>query len=117
MEQDGGHCGLLVKSTCRRNTHFNESEDWKIPGRVDMDSDGSGCEVIFLNRVLRIVRSGNRPSFEIEGDPRHVGIVVSELGLASEKTKTMDTLENREGEADCLLHCCCLVRMTRTWTF
>ena len=42
---------------------------------------------MFLNRVLRIVHSENRRSFEI---------ILSELGLTSDKTKTVDTPENRE---------------------
>ena len=66
-----------------------------------MDSDESGCEVIFLNRVLRIVHPENRPSFEIEGDCRNAEIIVSELGLRSEKTKTVDTPENRDGMESC----------------
>ena len=67
----------------------------KITGRLCMDNDGSQSEVIFFNRVLRIVHSVNRPSFEIEGDPRRAEIIVSEE-LISE-THTVDTSEHREG--------------------
>ena len=66
-----------------------------------MSNDGSESEVIFFSRMLRTVHSDNRPSFEVESDPRHADIIVSELGLTSEKIKTVDTPENREGMESC----------------
>ena len=64
-----------------------------------MSNNGSGSKVILLNRVLRIVHSENRQSFEVEGDPRHAEIIVSELGHAREWT--VDTLDYREGLESC----------------
>ena len=51
------------------------------------------CELKIIGRF----HAGNRPSFEVEGDPRHAEIIVSELGLTSERTNTVDVLENRDG--------------------
>ena len=51
-------CALRDEGTLRGET-----------GRLSMDGDESRCEVIFVNRVLRTVRSENRPSFEIGSDP------------------------------------------------
>ena len=59
-----------------------------------MSSDDNS-EVVFRNGVLRIVHSENRPSFEVEGVPRLAELIVSELGLTSGKTKTVDTPANR----------------------
>ena len=69
------------------------------PCEVRMCGDGGDSEVIFLNRVLSIVHSVHsekRPSFEIESDLRRAEIILSELGLPSEKTKTVETLVIRE---------------------
>ena len=52
-------------------------------------------EFMFINRLLRIVHSENRRSCENEGDLRHADIILSDLGLTPEKTKTVDTLEMR----------------------
>ena len=60
----------------------------KITGRLSMDHDENGCEAIFFNRVLRIVHSENRSSFEILGDPRHAEIIVSEPGRQRERLWT-----------------------------
>ena len=48
-------------------------EAQRSPRSRDLDSntDGSEFEDTFLKRVLRTVHSENRPSFEVEGDPRH----------------------------------------------
>ena len=73
----------------------------KIAGRPSTDNDGNGCEVTCLNHVLRIIHSESRPSFQIEGDPRHAELIASELGLTPEKTKTVDTPETREGMESC----------------
>ena len=77
----------------------------KITGWLGMDNDGSQSEVFFLNRVLRMVHSENRP--RCEGHLRYA--VIIELGLTSETTKTVDTRENREErklvqEAHCFSH-------------
>ena len=56
----------------------------------------AGAKSFSSNRVLRIVHFEIRPNFEIEGHTRHAEIIVSELGLTSEKNQdTVDTLKNR----------------------
>ena len=80
----------------------------KIAGRPSTDNDGSWCEVTFLDRVLRVFHSENRQNFEIEGDVRHAALIASELGLTSEKTKTVDTPQRPEG-MECWTACLAVV--------
>ena len=77
------------------------ADELKITGLFSIDNDGSGCEVIFFNRVLRTAHSRIHRVFAIEGDSRHAEINASELGLTSERTKTADTPENLEAMESC----------------
>ena len=54
--------------------------------------------------MLCIAHSEKGPRFEIDSDPRHAEVIVSERGLTSGKIKTVDTPESRGGMEDTKQH-------------
>ena len=71
----------------------------KETGRFELGKDIEQ-EVIFLNRVLRLTGRAGHEHFEIEADPRHAEIIVAEMGLSDNKSKTVATPEVKEKVAE-----------------
>ena len=58
-------------------------------------------EIVFLNRIARvIVEDGKIAAFEVEADPRHVEIIVQELGLTGGKSVDSPQVKAKDGKAE-----------------
>ena len=73
--------------------------DLKVTGELRLDEDKMQ-EVIFLNRVLRLIMHNGQMQFEIEADPRHSEMIVRDVGLGSEAAKAVATPEAKKDEVD-----------------